>query len=174
MRQEAVLTIMELNFKCPMYTFIFLIFGVFIAILVSCGYILNQNIQVFEIVEPTIEVVPFLHEDITSSVLEPNTDKIENYLATNYKDYLINLTSVAQDLGLTERKVSALIKKRYNHSFRQHLNFLRIAEAKRLLHSPDLQIKEISYEIGYENQVHFLRVFKSVLGITPTEFRKFK
>ncbi len=157
-----------------MYTLIFLIFGLFVAILVSCGHIFYKNIQVFEIVKPIIRAVPFLYEDITSSFLEPNTDKIENYLATNYKDCLINLTAVALDLGITDRKVSVLIKERYNHSFRQHLNFLRIAEAKRLLHSTDLQIKEISFEVGYENQVHFLRVFKSVLGITPTEFRKFK
>ena len=45
-------------------------------------------------------------------------------------------------------------------------------EAKRLLEETDKRIIEISNLIGYENEKHFMRIFKNTTGVSPTEFRK--
>lgn len=50
----------------------------------------------------------------------------------------------------------------------------RIAYAKELLIETDLPVVEISSLCGYQNDVHFMRQFKSLTTLTPTEFRRLK
>jgi AraC family transcriptional activator of pobA len=45
-------------------------------------------------------------------------------------------------------------------------------EAKRLLYYTDLNIKEISFQIGYTDPTYFSRLFQKVTGTYPAAFRK--
>lgn len=47
-----------------------------------------------------------------------------------------------------------------------------ILEAKRLLYYSNLTIKEIAYDLGYDDLAYFTRVFTKVTGYPPREFRK--
>lgn len=47
-----------------------------------------------------------------------------------------------------------------------------ILETKRLLYYTDLSIKEIAYQLGYEDPGYFNRMFAQKLGNTPANFRK--
>jgi len=47
----------------------------------------------------------------------------------------------------------------------------RILEAKRLIKFSGLSIKEIAFELGYEEHSYFTKVFKKITGCTPTEFK---
>src|SRR4030095_37014 len=47
----------------------------------------------------------------------------------------------------------------------------RIALASELLENSNLNIGEICYECGFENQTHFSRVFKEKTGTSPLQFR---
>lgn len=46
-------------------------------------------------------------------------------------------------------------------------------EAMRLLRFTDLRIKEIAYQLGYEDPSYFVKFFKRETGIQPSEFRAF-
>ncbi|MCX7657889.1 MAG: AraC family transcriptional regulator [Oscillospiraceae bacterium] len=48
----------------------------------------------------------------------------------------------------------------------------RIIKAKELLNESTLSIKEISNLCGYQNDVHFMRQFKKLTTLTPSEYRK--
>jgi AraC-like DNA-binding protein len=54
------------------------------------------------------------------------------------------------------------------HSFYNHLV---VHKARRLLLEPDLSIKAISYELGFQNESHFCKVFRACTGLTPGGFR---
>jgi AraC-like DNA-binding protein len=43
--------------------------------------------------------------------------------------------------------------------------------AEALLHNPDLRIKEIAFGAGFESITNFNRVFKRLLGQSPTHYR---
>lgn len=43
---------------------------------------------------------------------------------------------------------------------------------KELLIESDLQVGEISSLCGYQNDVHFIRQFKKLTTLTPTEYRR--
>ncbi len=47
-----------------------------------------------------------------------------------------------------------------------------ILEAKRLLLRTDQTIEDITYELGYETVGHFSKLFKNVVGMSPSLFRK--
>ena len=35
-----------------------------------------------------------------------------------------------------------------------------------------MRVNEISQAVGYENDKHFMKIFKAALGVSPTEYRK--
>lgn len=49
---------------------------------------------------------------------------------------------------------------------------LKLEEAQRLLLShPDMLIKDIALEIGYNDPLYFSRIFKKYIGVYPSEYR---
>jgi AraC-like DNA-binding protein len=56
-------------------------------------------------------------------------------------------------------------------NFTDYLSRLRIERAKNLLLNPNLRISEIAFEVGFQSLTHFNRVFKRVLGQSPTDYR---
>lgn len=48
----------------------------------------------------------------------------------------------------------------------------RIRIAKRLLTRQDLLVKEVAYQVGFENPNYFSRRFKEMEGRTPTSYRR--
>ena len=54
----------------------------------------------------------------------------------------------------------------------QHLNFLRIERASRLLRETDQPIMEIGFAVGFENFSYFIKRFRAVFGCTPSAYRK--
>lgn len=47
-----------------------------------------------------------------------------------------------------------------------------VLEAKRLLYHSPCSVKEIAYELGYEDPTYFSRLFKKTVGKTPGDFRE--
>lgn len=94
------------------------------------------------------------------------------YISENYNDYELSLESVAKQFDVDAKKLSKHIKK-YNHiTFHKYLTELRIEEAKRLLITTDLSVKQIYNKVGYVSRTTFMRAFNSVEKITPSEYRK--
>lgn len=50
----------------------------------------------------------------------------------------------------------------------------RIERAKELLHTTDASVFEISNSVGYSDQFYFCRIFKKIVGISPSQFQKQK
>ena len=57
-------------------------------------------------------------------------------------------------------------------NFTNYLSRLRIEKAKNLLLNPNLRVSEIAFEVGFQSLTHFNRVFKKVLGLSPTDYRE--
>lgn len=53
----------------------------------------------------------------------------------------------------------------------QYIIHLRISVAKELLTSTDKSIKEIASEVGYNNALYFSRLFRKVVGLSPSDYR---
>lgn len=53
-----------------------------------------------------------------------------------------------------------------------YLKMIRISEAKRLLEETDEKVIDISQMVGYENEKYFMKTFKSVCGVAPSEYQR--
>lgn len=98
--------------------------------------------------------------------------KVLEYLGNNFSNQSLSLSRMSDEIGISTIKVSAVIKNEYNLTFRQYLNTIRIAEAKRLLQETKLQISQIAYRVGYTNLTHFCRTFKEITSVSPNTFRQ--
>jgi AraC-like DNA-binding protein len=64
-----------------------------------------------------------------------------------------------------------MFKKATGINFTDYLSRVRTERAKNLLLNPNLRVSEIAYEVGFQSLTHFNRVFKRILGRSPTDYR---
>lgn len=98
--------------------------------------------------------------------------RIEQFISENYMNPELCITMICDSLGLSTKQVSEGINRKYNISFPNYLNLIRINESKRLLKETNKKVIDIAIEVGYNTPVHFNRIFKKQENVTPREYRK--
>ncbi len=83
----------------------------------------------------------------------------------------ISLGQVAKAVNTSTFYFCKMFKKVTGINFTDYVSRLRIESAKNLLLNPNLRVSEIAYEVGFQSLTHFNRVFKKVIGQSPTEYR---
>ena len=74
-------------------------------------------------------------------------------------------------LNITPLYLNEVVKEVTGFSASYWINQEILLEAKRLLYYTSLDVKEIAYELGYEDHAYFSRFFRKNTGMTPTAFR---
>ena len=81
----------------------------------------------------------------------------------HYVDENLNLTTLAEELGISPHQLSELINTEYGFGFKRFLKEHRLRAAKTLLVSqPKISILAISMETGFRSQSAFYAAFKAV------------
>lgn len=93
------------------------------------------------------------------------------YIQENFRSQL-NMAVVSNEVSMNYSLFSLLFKQYTGTNFVSYLQNLRIEEAKRLLKATDWRVNEICHKAGFSDEKHFLKVFKSATGVSPTEYRK--
>jgi AraC-like DNA-binding protein len=83
----------------------------------------------------------------------------------------ISLGQVAKAVNTSTFYFCKMFKKFTGINFTDYVSRVRIESARGLLLNPNLRISEIPYEVGFQSLTHFNRVFKKVVGQSPTEYR---
>lgn len=77
----------------------------------------------------------------------------------------------AQKLNISTPYLNECVNHTTGHSVSHQIQQRIILEAERLLYHSNKSVKEIAYELGYEDHSYFIRLFAKVTGMTPLEFR---
>lgn len=96
---------------------------------------------------------------------------IVEYLGEHCTEKL-RLSDVSARFGLSPQYFCSFFKENSGRTLVQHINFLRIERASRLLRETEEPILEISFSVGFENVSYFIKRFREVYGCTPTEYRR--
>jgi AraC-like DNA-binding protein len=88
-----------------------------------------------------------------------------------HREMRLNRAALAKKVGIGEHHLSRVINHHFNKSFNDLINDYRIEEAKRRLKNEPTQITTIAFEIGFNSIASFNRVFKTKVGVSPTEYR---
>jgi len=99
--------------------------------------------------------------------------KAVEYIKRNFK-YKITLEDVAKYVALSPAYFSDVFKREMKCNFSHYLNKVRVDNAKLLLKNDNLPIIEVALLCGFEDQSYFTKIFKSVTGMTPKQYRKEK
>jgi len=83
----------------------------------------------------------------------------------------ISLDEVAEHLYMNPSYFSRLFKKETGETFIEYVNKMKVHRAKELLDQTNLPVAKICEALGYDNHSYFIKMFKTVAGVTPQEYR---
>lgn len=120
---------------------------------------------------------------IVELIKHPN--KIEVYSEDNYDKFMVvevlkyiddnyataTLFEISEVLKQPHYKISKLIKKHTNMTFKELLQEKRLSIARQLLTETNISVVEIISLVGYENLTYFYKIFKGKYGYTPKVYK---
>jgi AraC-like DNA-binding protein len=83
----------------------------------------------------------------------------------------LSLGQVAKAVNTSTFYFCKMFKKATGLNFTDYVSRVRVEKAKNLLLNRNLRVSEIAYEVGFQSLTHFNRVFKKIMGQSPTEYR---
>ena len=99
-------------------------------------------------------------------------NEVLGFITQNFTRDDFSLDLIADSLNLTKSKISAILKEDVGMGFPQYISLLRINEVKRQLVVSQKPIKDIIRGVGYLDVPNFSRRFKSLVGVTPGQYRR--
>lgn len=118
------------------------------------------------------------HLSILSNQVVVQQRNAEPPVITRAKDYInehqsddLSLGEVANAVHTSTYYFCKIFKKATGINFTDYVSRVRIEKSKNLLLNPNLRVSEIAFEVGFQSLTHFNRVFKKILGQSPTEYR---
>lgn len=93
------------------------------------------------------------------------------YIEQNYRQPL-SLDGIAEALNISKYTLSHDFTEHIGTSVMESIIQKRINDAKELLSSTEMSVNDISSEVGFSNNTHFIQTFKKRVGVTPLQYRK--
>ena len=81
------------------------------------------------------------------------------------------VSEYAEKLNMTPKSLNSLVKKHSGQTASDHIYKQVILEAKRLL-LLQVAVKEVAYDLQFDDPAHFSKFFKKQVGMSPAEFQK--
>ncbi|UEG53770.1 helix-turn-helix transcriptional regulator [Mucilaginibacter daejeonensis] len=113
-------------------------------------------------------------EQLTDSKVLPERTLLNRYLAhvdTWHKQHH-EVGHYAGLMNLSAGHLSELIKDQSGRPAIAHIHERLIVEARRLLFHTERSVKEVAFELGFEDASYFNRFFKRLTGDTPVAYRQ--
>lgn len=82
------------------------------------------------------------------------------------------LSRLAKSVNLSTNRLSCLFRAEIGTPPARYLRTIRMHDAAMLLVKTFLSVKEIVARVGFTDESHFVKGFKRIYGVTPTDYRK--
>lgn len=98
-------------------------------------------------------------------------EDIKSFVRANYTDCNMNISAIADSIGMTPRYMSKMFKEEVGENLLDFINRVRIEHAKLLIGSTDKTMEEVAEETGFANVRTFRRNFLKITGVTAGKFK---
>jgi AraC family transcriptional activator of pobA len=95
---------------------------------------------------------------------------LKNYIEQNYKTHH-SASDYADLLNITPKALAKITKTHFNKTLTDLISERIVIEAKRELYLSNKSVKEIAYELGYDDEHYFSRFFKNNADVSPQLYR---
>ncbi|WP_251037355.1 AraC family transcriptional regulator [Paenibacillus albidus] len=117
-----------------------------------------------------VEVMGQLSQKGVQSLQPDPVAQAMRYIQEHYREH-VTLELLADMLDCSSRQLLRMFKSKENISPIDYLIRVRMHKAQELLLSADCTLKEIAERVGYTDSYYFSRLFKKVVGVSPTLFK---
>jgi len=98
-------------------------------------------------------------------------DRAIDYMQ-NHLDRSITVQELAAHLNYSTSYLYSIFKEKTGYSPIDYFNHLKIQKACQYLSFTGTSVKEICYELGYNDPCYFSRIFKKFTDLSPTKYRE--
>jgi len=117
------------------------------------------------------EVAADIVSRATAGGKKNNLQQALKYIHNNFST-AITLERVAGTAGISKYHFCRCFKEMTGLTYQSYVNRVRIEQAKNLLNDDALSITDTGYAVGYSDLTHFERIFKKLVGTTPSQYRR--
>ncbi len=129
-----------------------------------------KMLPVPDVREKTYEYLEIICDTLNRGPGKISPQKIIDYIKKNYSKE-VYLDEMSARFGTSTSYLSRYFKQSVGVNFHRYLSNIRIDEAKKLLELTDRTISDIAQAVGFNNRNIFLRMFKKLEGLNPSEYR---
>ena len=127
--------------------------------------------------EVSVEMLLLQICDALSNLKEKKTFNIPTWIENleellHYDTSVLSLQYLSEQLGIHPVHISRAAPKYLSMSLGEYMRQDKIKKSIPLLLDSNSSLTEISYQLGFSDQSHFNRVFKSYLNTNPSSYRK--
>jgi signal transduction histidine kinase/DNA-binding response OmpR family regulator/streptogramin lyase len=97
-------------------------------------------------------------------------DRIMKCVNQNLSNPDFNVEKLTVDVGISRAQLHRKMKEITGISTGEFIRNLRMEQAARLIVKGDVNITQVAYAVGFNNQTHFSTAFKKHFGVTPKEY----
>jgi AraC-like DNA-binding protein len=101
----------------------------------------------------------------------PVSDRIINIIRRSPEKFFSN-KELAEKLDVSVKTAENKFKSTCGITIHQYILKFKAEQAVSYFKNfPEMQIKEVAYNLGFYDEYHFSKQFKKVMGVSPTEYR---
>ena len=104
-------------------------------------------------------------------VYDPLATEIVDFINENFHKSL-TVHSLCSRFHISKNRLYRAFSDNLDTTVNMYITECRLKKAKELLRNCDDSVCEISQAVGIDNYTYFCRLFKKIIGTTPTEYRK--
>lgn len=114
------------------------------------------------------------HRDSIQATAEPHFSSLIELREKIYRNPQMkwNVDTMAADVNMSRSYFQHVYREIFGVSCMTDVISGKIEKAKEILSETGCTVSQVSAMCGYENEEHFMRQFKKIVGVTPTGYRK--
>ena len=145
----------------------------FQALLAEASTAYNDTAMVYaaNMMKQLLTFIAKLLHDTQRDKQQFNPHGIQAFMLKNL-DKTLSLDALAAEAKLSKFHFSKKYKHSTGHAPIQHFIAMKMEYARYLLDTSDMNIQDIAYRVGYDDSLHFSRIFKKTNGRSPRDYRK--
>ena len=135
---------------------------------------LSQSRTYYEIRTCAYDILALLEDRVYTPENARNRKMpaIERYIQAHYADTSLGTASISEEFRISTSYLARIFKADRGVSVTDYIHSVRIDAAKELLQTTTLTLDEIAARVGFSNRWVLIRIFKSMMGITPGQFKE--
>jgi AraC family transcriptional regulator, arabinose operon regulatory protein len=140
----------------------------------QAGYSLQHLVKASTLLQQLLSKIAMLtNYTLAPGSLGVNVEEIINYMLDNLGERR-TLDDFAGRACLSRSHFSRQFREKTGYAPVDYFIRLKIQRACELLESTSLPVRAISVQLGYQDPYYFSRIFKTIVGTHPTEYRQLR